>query len=66
MVVLTRAGVVQTAWQPLSRYLVWGVVAYCAVGALANTVTPSASERMVWLPVTLLLLGTSLLVAIGP
>ena len=62
-VVLTRAGILLARWHLLSRKLIWGVVAYCAIGVVANATTPSAWERMVWLPVTIALLVTSIVVA---
>lgn len=65
LIVLVRAGVVLPGWRAASRKLVWGVVAYCALGVVANALTPSAWERLVWLPVTILLLWTSVAVARG-
>lgn len=66
MVVLVRAGLFMPDWQPVSRKLVWVVVAYCALGVVANALSPSAWERIVWLPVTILLLVSSIVVAKGP
>jgi hypothetical protein len=43
--------------------LVWVVVTYRALGVIANALTPSPWERIIWLPITLLLLGCSLVVA---
>ncbi|MEI7444661.1 MAG: hypothetical protein WCK28_07210 [Burkholderiales bacterium] len=43
----------------------WAVVAYCAVGSIANAATPSRRERMLWLPVVLGMLASSLIVALG-
>lgn len=63
MIVLVRAGVFLPKWQRLSQKLVWVVVVYCALGVVANAMTPSAWERMIWLPVTFALLATSLVVA---
>ena len=65
LVAETRAGVMLIEWQPISRVLVWGVVAYCSLGVLANAITPSRGERMIWLPVVLLLLVCSVIVATG-
>jgi hypothetical protein len=62
-VVMTRAGIFLPRWHLLSRKLIWVVVAYCAVGVVANAITPSAWERIVWLPVTIALLATSMVVA---
>lgn len=45
---------------------IWGVVAYCALGIVANAATPSAAERMIWLPVVFAMFVTSLHVARRP
>ena len=62
-VILVRAGLVRPAWQPASRKAAWLVVVFCGVSVVANAMTPSPRERAVWLPVTLLMLGTSIVVA---
>ncbi len=62
-IVCARAGVAFPEWQPLSERLVWAVVAYCALGVLANAATPSRWERIIWLPVVTLMLVCALLVA---
>ncbi len=64
--VLARAEVTLPSLYPLARTLIWAVVTYCALGVVANSLTPSSSERIVWLPVTILLLISSLVVAFGP
>lgn len=66
LVVEVRAGTLLAEWHPLSRSLVWGVVAYSALGVLVNTITPSRWERTLWVPVTVLMLVLSLVVASGP
>lgn len=63
LVVVARAGLAFPALAASSRLLVWFVVAYCAVGVVANYFTPSRRERLVWLPVVLLMLVTSITVA---
>jgi hypothetical protein len=65
-VVLSRAAVSFTALARASRWLVWVVVVLCALSVLLNLITPSGGERMVWAPVALTLLTTSLRVATGP
>jgi hypothetical protein len=65
-IVLTRAGLLLPRWQHLSRKLIWVVVAYCAIGVIANAMTPSAWERIIWLPVTIALLAMSVVVATKP
>lgn len=64
-VVLSRAGVALPRWSRASRWLVWIVVAFLAVGLVLNLATPSAVERVIWAPVTFLLLTCSLMVATG-
>ena len=63
-VVLVRAGLILPAWARVSRWLIWMVVAVMAVELVLNLITPSAGERMVWAPVALLLLASSLGVAL--
>jgi cell division protein FtsW (lipid II flippase) len=65
VVVSSRAGVALAEWQVLSRKLVWIVVTYCALGVVANTITPSRWERVLWLPVVLAMLVCSVVVAAG-
>jgi hypothetical protein len=63
MIVEVRAGILLPAWQPVSRTLVWIVVAYSGLGVVANAITPSRWERILWLPTVLVLLVTSVLIA---
>jgi len=65
-VVLARAGVALPGWSAMSRWLAWVAVAFAAVSLVLNLMSPSAGERMIWAPVALVLLITSLLVAAGP
>lgn len=63
-VVLSRAGTVLPNIAGLSIKLIWVVVAYCALGVLMNTITPSKRERKFWLPVVTVMLVCSLFVAV--
>jgi hypothetical protein len=63
VIVETRAGVWLLNWQRLSQKLIWVVVAYCTLGVVANAITPSPWERIIWLPVVVVLLVCSLVVA---
>lgn len=60
--------VVRARANPTARFrrAVWGVVAYCAVGIVANAITPSPAERALWLPVVAGMFLTSLHVARRP
>lgn len=62
-VVRRRAGLGRAPHGAGSRRPGWFVVGFCALSVVANAATPSAGERLVWLPVTLALLATSLVVA---
>lgn len=63
LIVLSRAGLVAT-WSRASHRLIWFAVAFAAVGLVLNLITPSPGERAIWAPVTLVMLVTSLLVAV--
>ncbi|MGH3089924.1 MAG: hypothetical protein ACRDSJ_21800 [Rubrobacteraceae bacterium] len=63
-VVLSRAGLVLAGWSRASRRLVWVVVAFAAVSLVLNLITPSAGERAIGVPVALVLLVSSAVVAV--
>ena len=62
-VVLARAGLALPAWQAASAWLIWAVLAFCALAAVLNLITPSRIERMIWAPVTILMLACAVFVA---
>ncbi len=63
-VVLSRAGLVLPQWSQASVWLTWVIVAFAVISVVLNAITPSAGERRLWLPVTLVLLASSLTVAL--
>ena len=63
-IVLARAGLILNRWLRRAHWLVWFVVAFAAVGFVLNVITSSGGERAIWAPVTLLLLVSSMIVAI--
>lgn len=65
VVVLARADMIQVRWLRRAPWLIWVVVALLAITLVLNLITPSAGERALWVPVILLLLISSLLVALG-
>lgn len=65
LIVAARAGLLGPRWLAAARVAVWVVVAYCGLGVAANTFTPSRGERMLWLPVVLVMLICSVIVATG-
>jgi len=65
-IVLSRAGLVLPPWSEAAGWLIWGVVALAVIGAILNAITPSAGERRIWVPVALVMLVSSLVVALAP
>jgi hypothetical protein len=65
LVVLSRAGIILPRLYRVSRWVVWIVVAVAAIGLVLNLITPSAGERAVWAPVTLVMLVCGVLVALA-
>ena len=65
LVVLARAGITLPKWSRTSRWLVWVVVAFSALSLVLNLITPSARERAIWAPVALIMLTSSVIVAIS-
>ncbi|MEM7131105.1 MAG: hypothetical protein AAF702_32585 [Chloroflexota bacterium] len=63
IIVLTKAGVILPNWFSLSQRLIWVVVAYSALGAILNVITPSKWERILWAPTTIVMLISSCIVA---
>jgi hypothetical protein len=65
LVVLARAGIALPRWSRASRWLVWVVVAFSGLSLVLNLITPSAGERLLWAPVALIMLISSVTVAIS-
>jgi hypothetical protein len=63
-IVLARAGLILTGWARAARWLIWVVVAVTAMSLVLNLITPSAGERTIWAPVLVLLLASSVVVAV--
>ena len=66
LVELSAAGLVAAAIVHALPSLVWVPVGFSALSLVLNAITPSSGERRIWVPVALVLLTTSLVVAIGP
>jgi len=62
-VVLIRAELVLESFFELSKSAIWFVVALCVVSAILNTITPSKKERILWSPVTIILVVCAVVVA---
>lgn len=62
-IVLAGANVSFPMLDPELRWLIWLPVAFSAAAVVLNLITPSAGERRIWVPVSLVLLASSLVVA---
>jgi hypothetical protein len=65
VIVLARAGLVLPRWARVSRWLVWVAVAFATLSLILNLITPSEGERAIWAPTALVLLITSVIVALS-
>ena len=64
-IVLAGADAFGMTLDPGLRWLIWLPVGVSALAVLLNLVTPSAGERRIWVPVSLVLLASSLAVALA-
>jgi hypothetical protein len=64
LAVLTRAGLVDVPVVRDLPWLVWAAVAFSAVSLVLNAISRSRGERRIWVPVALVMLGSSLIVAL--
>jgi len=65
VIVLSRAGLVLPGFERAAHVGIWFVVGYSALGILMNAMSTSRGERILWIPVTVLMLVCSTLIAIG-
>lgn len=66
LVVLSAAGLVLPSLAQSLPWLIWLAVAFSAVSLVLNAITPSAGERKIWVPVAVVMLASSLVVALAP
>ena len=65
VVVLSAAGLVLPDLAAAFPWLVWVPVAVSALAVVLNSISRSAGERRIWVPVAMLLLVSSLVVALN-
>ena len=63
LVVSTRSGLVLCEYYELSKSAIWFVVGFSVLGAILNIITPSKKERMLWGPISIILLVCTVVVA---
>lgn len=64
LVVLSRSGMLLRSWFRQSKWAIWLVVFLGLISLVLNSITPSAVEKALWQPVTVLLLVLSLTVVL--
>lgn len=64
-IVLIKSGLIFPDWSMFANAAIWFVVAFSVIATVLNLVTRSVWERRIWAPVSLLMLATSIIVAIG-
>ncbi len=62
-IVCAKAGLGFSEWHSASAKAIWGVVVFSAVAVVANLITPSKWERILWAPVAVVMLVCSIYVA---
>ncbi len=65
LIVLTRAGIILSAFSAYSKSAIWFVVVFSLVATVLNLITPSKKERMLWAPVSIILLVCASFVAVS-
>jgi hypothetical protein len=63
-IVASRAGLVLPGFAEPARWLIWVVVAISLLALVLNSISRSAGERRMWVPVALVMLAASLAVAV--
>ena len=66
LIVLSSAGLIIVPMLSGLPSLIWLVVAFSAVSVVLNAASRSAGERRIWVPVALVMLVSSLVVAVSP
>jgi hypothetical protein len=65
IIVLSKAGLLWPRWYSFSDIAIWFIVGYMVLGTILNLITRSVWERRIWAPVTLLMLISSIMVAMS-
>ncbi|MNC61383.1 hypothetical protein D3C75_1113220 [compost metagenome] len=65
IIVLSKSGSILPGWSGFVNVAIWFVVAFSVLSTILNLITRSVWERRIWAPVAVLMLITSLIVAVG-
>ena len=64
-VVLVRAEIILSDYFRMSVTAIWFVVGFLVLATVLNLITPSKKERAIWAPISILMLISSLIVALS-
>lgn len=62
LIVEVSAGQILESYETLAKKALWAVIGYNILGVVLHSITPSKWERILWLPVIIVMLGTSSLI----
>lgn len=65
IVVLSKSGLLVREWSAFADIAIWFIVGYLVLGTILNLITRSVWERRIWAPVTLLMLISSIILAVS-
>ena len=65
LVALTRAGLILPGFYGFSRVAIWVIAAFFVLGSYMNWTSKSKKERYLWGPVNVLMLASSLILALS-
>ncbi|WP_339817333.1 hypothetical protein MKZ15_18625 [Paenibacillus sp. FSL R7-0216] len=65
LIVLSRSELAVNQWYEFSLSAVWFVVAFSVLSSIMNLISRSKGERAIWAPVAIVMVITSLIVALG-
>lgn len=63
--VLAYTGITFSHYRELSGKLIWPIFAFSIIACVLNTITPSRKERLLWAPVTYVLLVCLIVIIAG-
>lgn len=64
LIVTSKSKIAFVEWSVFSESAIWFVVGFSVIASVLNLITPSKKERMIWAPVCLILLISSLFIAL--
>ena len=64
-IALVKSEKMNLEWKDFADKMIWVVVSFSVIASVLNIITPSKWERIIWAPVCLIMLITSIIIAIN-